>query len=264
MNAALLKRKPILAMAQPAALPGSCRYAGDSIREISDRLLAEVELLARGGVDGVILQNFNDGPVKQAAAPEVSAFLTRLACDIRRSVPELALGILVCWDGVMSVNVAAASEADFVRVEHGYCGAEMTASGVIEGQCAEVQAMKKKIGSDIPVYADVYEPHSVPLCLQPVEAAAADVVWGGLADGLFLCGKSAQESVELAGRVKSRFPNVPLICGGGSNAENVGALLAAFDGVCVGQWIKNGSLHNAVDPKRLAQYMNAVRAARGE
>ena len=262
MQKGFLQNHPILAMAQPAALPGSVRYGGALISEISERLLAEVDVLQRGGVDGVILQNFNDGPVKQGAAQEICAYLTRLACDLKRGFPSLVLGVLVCWDGPMSLAVAEAAQADFVRVEHVYCGAELTAAGVIEGQCVEVQQLRRKLGSGMPVYADVYEPHSVPLCPQPVETAACDAVWGGLADGLFLCGRDADESVALAGRVRARLPEVPLLCGGGSNADNVGRLLAAFDGVCVGQWIKNGSLRNPVDPARLGQYMDAVRRAR--
>lgn len=252
----------ILAMAQPAALPGSIRSGGEPISLISERLLEEVAVLAGGGVGGVILQNFNDGPVRQTAAPEVAATMTRLACDLRAAFPSLALGVLVCWDGPMSLAVAEAAQADFVRVEHVYCGAELTAAGIIQGQCVEVQQLKRKLLSAMPIYADVYEPHSIPLCPQPVETAACDVVWGGMADGLFLCGSNAGESVELARRVRGRLPGVPLLCGGGSNAENVAQLLRAFDGVCVGQWIKNGSLHNPVDPVRLTQYMDAVYRAR--
>ena len=257
------KQLPVLAMAQPAALPGSCRYDGSGIDSISRRMLEEVRLLADGGVDGVILQNFHDGPVKQNAAPEAISYMTRLACDIRREFPDLLLGTLVCWDGPASVLVAEAAQADFVRVEHVYCGAELMAAGVIEGQCMEVQQIKRKLNSAIPIYADVYEPHSIPLVPQPVEAMAYDCVYGGHADGLFLCGKTWEESVSYAKRLKKTMPLVPLICGGGSNASNVKDLLSVYDGVCVGAWIKNGSLTNPVDPARLKEYMDAVREARG-
>lgn len=256
------KYLPVFAMAQPAALPGSCRYDGSGIESISHRLLEEVRLLADGGVDGVILQNFHDGPVKQNAAPEAVSYLTRLACDIRREFPNLLLGILVCWDGPASVLVAEAAQADFVRVEHVYCGAELMAAGIIEGQCMEVQQIKRKLESNIPIYADVYEPHSVPLVPQPVESMAYDCVYGGHADGLFLCGKTWEESVSYAQRLKQIMPQVPLICGGGSNAFNVKDLLSVYDGVCVGAWIKDGNLGNPVNPDRLKQYMDAVREMR--
>lgn len=254
--------KPIFAMAQPAALPGSCRWTGEDIRQISDRLLEEVRLLLDGGIDGVILQNFHDGPVKSTAAPEAIGYLSRLACDIKRAYPHAPLGILVCWDGPASVIVADAAQADFVRVEHVYCGAELTAAGIIEGQCVEVQQIKRKLRSPIPVLADVYEPHSMPLLPQPIESAALDCVYGGHADGLFLCGKTPAESIEYASRIHRVLPDVPVLCGGGSTADNVGSLLEVFDGICVGAWIKKGSLSNPVDPERLRQYMDAVYEAR--
>lgn len=253
---------PVFAMAQPAPLPGSCRYGGEGIDGISHALLEEIRLLDGGGVDGIILQNFHDGPVKQTAAPEAVSYLTRLACDIRREFPKLLLGILVCWDGPASLLVAEAAQADFVRVEHVYCGAEMTAAGIIEGQCVEVQQLKRKLCSRIPVYADACEPHSTPLLPRPVEAAAYECVYGGLADGLFLCGKTPEESISCARAVRGIMPGIPLICGGGSTAANVESLLSVYDGVCVGAWIKNGSLSNPVDPERLKRYMDAVERAR--
>lgn len=256
------QNKPILAMAQPVALPGSCRYQGENIKQISELLLEEVGTLIAGGVDGVILQNFHDGPIKDSSSPEAIGYLTRLACDIKRTYPDALLGVLVCWDGPASLVVADAAQADFIRVEHVYCGAELTAAGIIEGQCVEVQRIKRKIGSSVPVFADVFEPHSTPLVPRSVEDAAADCVFGGFADGLFLCGRKLSESIEYATRIRQRVPSVPIICGGGSTAENIGQLLNVFDGVCVGAWIKNGSLSNPVDPNRLNQYMEAVYKAR--
>lgn len=254
--------RPIYAMAQPIALPGSCCYRGESIDYISDRLLQELSLLEQAGIDGVILQNFSDNPIKQQSSPEVIGFLTRIACDIKKEYPNLVLGILVCWDGLASLMVAEAAGADFIRVEHVYCGAEMTHAGIIEGQCAEIQALKYKLRSSMPIYADVFEPHAVPIFPHTIEDAAYDTIVSGLADGLYLCGKTAEESINYVQRVRAVLPSTRIICGGGSNADNVGRLLKEFDGVCIGTWIKNGNLRNPVDLERLARYMDAVNAAR--
>ena len=55
---------------------------------------------------------------------------------------------------------------------------------------------------------------------------------------------------------------VPLILGGGTTGDNVYELLQHYDGVCVGAWIKNGSLQNPVDPERANRYMAEVERAR--
>ena len=88
--------------------------------------------------------------------------------------------------------MAEAAGADFVRVEHAYVGAEVTSAGILQGQCAKITRLKRKLGSKMPVYADVYEPHAVQICPKPVEDAAFDAVCQCFADGLFLCGKNAQ------------------------------------------------------------------------
>lgn len=253
-----LNNKPIIAMAQPSSLPGAPRNFGEKIEEISEKMLMEISILAKGQIDGVILQNFHDGPVKQNAELETAAYMSRLACDIKREFPKLALGILVCWDGPMSVVVADASNADFVRVEHVYCGAEMTTAGIIEGQCVETQRIKSKIRSSVPVFADIYEPHSTPIMQKPLASAAYDAVYGGFADGLFACGKTLEQSIEYGHIIRKTVPSVPLICGGGSNADNVAELLKVYDGVCVGAWIKDGKLSNPVNPSKLQQYMDQV------
>ena len=72
----------------------------------------------------------------------------------------------------IALAVADAAGADFVRVEHLYTGAEVTSAGLLQGQCCEITALKRKLGTDIPVYADVWERHGIPLCPQPLDEAA--------------------------------------------------------------------------------------------
>ena len=109
----------------------------------------------------------------------------------------------------IALAVADAAGADFVRVEHLYTGAEVTSAGLLQGQCCEITALKRKLGTDIPVYADVWERHGIPLCPQPLDEAAWQCVHEAFADGLFLCGKNAQESLSMARQVRQRVPAVP-------------------------------------------------------
>ena len=85
----------------------------------------------------------------------------------------------------------------------------------------------------IPPYADVWERHGIPLCPQPLDEAAWQCVHEAFADGLFLCGKNAQESLSMAQQVRQRVPGVPLFLGGGATGDNVRELLQEYDAVCV-------------------------------
>lgn len=161
----------------------------------------------------------------------------------------------------IALAVADAAGADFVRVEHLYTGVEVTSAGLLQGQCCEITALKRKLGTDIPVYADVWERHGIPLCPQPLDEAAWQCVHEAFADGLFLCGKNAQESLSMARQVRQRVPGVPLFLGGGATGDNVRVLLQEYDAVCVATWIKNGDMRNPVDPDRTRYFMEQAALA---
>lgn len=161
----------------------------------------------------------------------------------------------------IALAVADAAGADFVRVEHLYTGAEVTSAGLLQGQCCEITALKRKLGTDIPVYADVWERHGIQLCPQPLDEAAWQCVHEAFADGLFLCGKNAQESLSMARQVRQRVPGILLFLGGGATGDNVRELLQEYDAVCVATWIKNGDMRNPVDPDRTRYFMEQAALA---
>lgn len=254
-------KKMVYGMVGLHPLPGSFLHKGESMESIIEHAAREADELNRHGFDGFILQNMADGPVKQNADLTSTACMSAAAAVLRREFPKMKMGILLNWDGAGSLAAAAASGADFVRVEHVYTRAEMTAAGLIEGQCVKVCEMKKKIGYEIPVYADVYEPHSVAVYPASLETAAFDTVFYGHADGIFLSGKNADESLEYADRVRKVIGNTPMILGGGSTGDNVFELMKKFDGVCVGAWIKGGDFNGDIRPELAKRYMEQVRMA---
>src|SRR5699024_4044856 len=118
------------------------------------------------------------------------AYMTRIGNEIKKKFPELIMGILVNWDGVASLSIAEAINADFIRVEHLYTGVNVTSAGLLEAQCVEILELKKKIGSRVPIFADIYEVHGVPLGRKSYGDAAWEIVNEAFADGLFTSGKS--------------------------------------------------------------------------
>ena len=257
------KKYPVaLCMIQPEPLPGSYRNTGMGIREITDRVLREAEMVAENGFDGYILQNMNDMPVKQIAPPEAIAYLSVIGQELRRGFPELIMGVLVNWDGVAALSVADAVGADFMRVEHLFTGVEVTSAGLLEGQCCEIAQLRKKLGTKVPVFADVYEVHGVPLGAKPMEDAAWESVNEAFADGLFLSGKSVAESIEMIRRARTRVKDTPIFLGGGATGDNICELMQHFDGVSVATWSTNGDMKNPIDPERAKHFMDEIRRAR--
>lgn len=259
MNKMIKTKKTVLSMIQPNPLPGSYRHRGESIDDIVKQALLETEMVAENGFDGVIVQNMNDMPIKQTAAPEAIAYMSRIAYEIRKKFPELILGILMNWDGVAALSVADAVGADFVRIEHLFTGAEVTSAGILEAQCVEIARLRKRICSKIPVYADVYEVHGIPLVKKPVADAAWECVYEAFADGLFLAGKTPEESIAMITEVRKKLPDTPILLGGGATGDNVAELMKYYDGVSVATWVKDGDMKNPINPEKARIFLQEAK-----
>ena len=251
-----------LVMIQPPAMPGSYLNNGEDFNSITEYVMNEATMIVEMGFDGFILQNMHDGPIAQQARPETIAFMTALAKKIKTTFPDKTLGILVNWDGVASLAVAEGSGADFVRVEHLYTGVSIDLTGFMQGQCSEILTFKKRIQSKIPVYADVQEVNANYLCPDPKPRAAKAIVKSAFADGIFMSGKNAEESLQLAKETREILPDVPMYLGGGATGDNVCELLKYYDGVSVATWIKNGDMRNPIDPKRAEYFLSECRKAK--
>ena len=173
-----------------------------------------------------------------------------ISYEIKKRFPELVMGILVNWDGVAGLSVADAVGADFVRVEHLFTGANVTSAGILQAQCVEIADLKKRTRSKVPIYADVYEVHGIPLGRKPVGDAAWECVHEAFADGLFMSGKTTEEIIFMIKEARKKVPNTPIFLGGGAKGDNIHELMQYYDGVSVATWIKNGDMKNPIDPER--------------
>lgn len=251
-----------LAMIQPEPLPGTYRHQGMPFQDIIELAAQEVSMLKENEFDGYIIQNRNDAPIKQHVEADTIAYLSVLAKELKSRFPEMIQGILINWDGVASLAVADAVGADFIRVEHTYTGVEVGYAGMIQAQCVDICALKKRLGSSVPVYADVQEIHYEQIGGKSLVDGAWDSVMNAFADGLYLGGKSSDESIEIIKNVRKRLPDIPIFLSSGATKDNIAEILRYYDGVSVGTWVKNGNMKNPIDPVKAKQFMDEVKKAR--
>ena len=256
-----MSEKKVYGMVNPLPLPGSFGYTGCSIDVIIESAMKEAGALAEAGFDGFILQDFNDGPVRQKAETATIAAMSVVARELKRAFPTKSLGILLLWDGVGSLDVAVASGADFIRIEHGYTRAEMTCCGILEACCEAVCKERKLLNSDIPVYADIFEPHSMHILPCSFEESLSETLTYARADGAFITGVNADESLRLGQRARELFPDTYLCLGGGATGDNAYEMAKIFDSIVVGSWIKCGNLTGPIDKERAALFIKEVRRA---
>ncbi len=256
------KGQIVIGMLHLPALPGSPQSLL-SLPEIRDHVLHDAERLAKGGVDGLMMENFGDIPFYPNRVPaSVVAHMTALACDVHAQI-DLPLGINVLRnDGRSALAVAHASDATFIRVNV-LCGARVADQGLIQGIAHELLRERSMLGANaIKIFADVDVKHSAPLAERSLDAEVDDLIKRGLADAIVVSGAGTGKATDpgKARRVKSAAPDSAVFIGSGITAETIGEFAAAADGFIVGTALKGGGVAtNPVDLDRVKNLMSQIR-----
>jgi membrane complex biogenesis BtpA family protein len=261
----------VIGMVHLPALPGAPGYGG-SHETVRERALRDAETLAAGGVDAVLVENFGDAPFYPDEVPRhVVASLTDVVGRVRRAV-EVPVGVNVLRnDARAAVAVAAATGADFVRVNV-HVGARVTDQGVVEGRAHGTLRLRERLDADVAVLADVGVKHSVPLGATGGSAhdglvdEATEAVDRGLADGLVVSGSGTGQPTDRSALERvapvAREADVPLLVGSGVTPETIADLLSVADGAVVGTALKRGGETTApVDSERVAALVEAAGSA---
>jgi uncharacterized protein len=255
--------KPIIGMVQPPALPGSGGWTGLPFTEILEFALADAQALIEGGADSILVQNMWDGPVKEETTPQAISHMTVIVDRIRR-MTHMPLGVtLATNDAAANVAIAAAAGADFVRLKV-FVGTMIKGSGLISGCAAEAIATRKVLGCEhIRILADVHDRSGIPLGNPSLVDDVDGAVWSR-ADSLIITGRSTDESIQMLQEARKTSGVLPIVLGGGTNADNLTKFLPLVDGIIVGATLKrNGHDPEPVDRERVRAYMAAVNKLRG-
>jgi membrane complex biogenesis BtpA family protein len=243
-------------------LPGSARGGRASdLASVIDRARCDAALYAEGGANALIVENFGDVPfARNRVDAHVVAAMTLAAAAIREET-GLPVGVNVLRNDVLSaVAIAAMTGARFVRANV-YVGAAVTDQGVIEGRADAVQALIRRLGAEIEVWADVDVKHAAPLAARPVADLAEDAVERGLAGAVIVTGRATGQpaATDDLRAVRTVVPETPLYVGSGVTADTVGSLLRIADGVIVGTAAKvDGVVTNPVDVERVRAIARAA------
>ena len=258
--------KPIIGMVHLLPLPGAPGYTGYGMGLIIERALQDAEALVEGRVDALMVENMWDLPYYVGAdvPPEE---MTAQAVAARAVVEAVAVpvGVNVIHNGgVVTLSIAVASGADFIRV----ClltGARVWDTGEFDHGCgADLIRKRKELHAEhIKLLADVDKKHSVGF---PGLDLATHIEWTEfyLADALIVSGRMTGDAPELEKvRRAKELAQRPILMGSGTTAENIADFLQYADGAIVGSSLKmDGVAENPVDVERVKRYMEAVRTVR--
>jgi membrane complex biogenesis BtpA family protein len=255
--------KVVIGMLHLPALPGSPLYGG-SIAPIREAMLRDAQLLAEGGVHGLMIENFGDTPFFPGRVPvHVVSHIAALAAEVRRAVPQLPLGINVLRnDGLSALAAAHAVGASYIRVNV-LCGARVADQGLLQGIAHELLRLRSELKAEsIKIFADVDVKHSAPLAARSIVDEVDDTLYRGMADALIVSGAGTGKPTdpEKVHVVKAAAKETPVFLGSGVTPTSLPALMPHADGFIVGTFFKkDGVSTNPVDPQRVKQLLAALR-----
>ena len=251
--------KPIIGMVQLGPLAGGSRHRGEAIGPVLEWALQDAALLARHGVDAVMVQNLGDLPVGlQVCTPQV-AWMTRVVAEVARAagVP-VGLNFLEN-DAEAMFAVASAAPVDFVRLKI-FVGAMVTPAGIEGGQAFAAQRARNTWGArDTAIFADVHDRTGTPLASAGLAEDIHHAVALGGADSVVLTGRSVEETRRFIQIGRTAAHGAPILIGGGVDAGNVLPMSEAADGVIVSSALKpSGTAFDRLDPERVRIFMEAA------
>jgi membrane complex biogenesis BtpA family protein len=238
-------------------LPGAVNYAGVPVSAIAERAAEDAAALVAAGFTHVMVQDASDMPqAVRVDAPTVAA-LAVVGAAVTRAV-DAPVGVVVGHnDGPSAVAIAHAVGATFVRVKV-LTGVSVGPTGWIEGCAHDVATMRRRLGADLEVWADVHEATSLALAGSPAWAAkeAHDF---GLADVLVVTRDSGvTDALDDIERLRA-VVDAPFVVGGRVTLDTIDATIAGSDGVILGSAIKRSGAPDArIDPETAARFGRAL------
>lgn len=252
--------KPIIAMVH---LQGSDQHPQKIVRAA----LADVEKLQRGGVDGLLFENWG---LYVRRGHAVQGIFSTVMFAARRET-NLPFGVNVLPFGFQTAfTVASYAGARFVQVD---TFVDVLSTGKSSDYSMSpvpeyiLQARVESGCSDVALITNIQSKHYTTLPLhKPLSESASQAARKG-SDALVVTGTITGEEplVSDIREAKAFGGGLPVLVGSGLDYENARTLLNEADGAIVGTSIKrHGITENPVDEQRVAALMRVVRELRQE
>lgn len=264
------KKKPIIPTLHLLSLPGAPFYKGQSMDELLEYTMKEVEILIECDVDGFVVENHGDVPfVKPEKFPyETVAAMTYIGSEVSKVAKKhgMTVGVnCLANAAIPALAIAKSIDASFVRINQ-FVNAYVANEGFIEGLAGDILRYRSHIkGDSIAIFADVHVKHGS-------HAIVADrSVSEQAKDALFFCGDvlvctgnrtgDAPTDEEIK-NIKFK-PEIPVVVGSGITPDNVERIMRIADGGIVASYFKkDGVWTNTIDRDRTMRFMDKVRDIR--
>jgi len=195
--------KPIIAMCHLQALPGDPGYKRDKgIGWVMEMARNELIALQQGGVDGVMFSNEFSLPYLTEVEPVTYTTMARIIGELRHDI-KIPFGVNVLWDPKASIDLAVATDAQFVReIFTGVYGSDF---GLWNTNCGEVVRHRNRIaGESVKLMFNIVPEAAAYLGQRDVADIARSTVFNTKPDALCVSGLTAGSETDSSTLKKSK------------------------------------------------------------
>ena len=254
--------KPIIAMCHFQALPGDPYYDEDKgMKKVVEFARNDLLALQEGGVDAVMFSNEFSLPYLTEVRPETTVAMAEVIGELKREI-VVPFGVNVLWDPYASIDLAAATEAQFIReILTGVYASDFGLWNTNVGRT--IRHRREVCVSDLKIFYNIVPEAANYLGNRDICEIAKSTVFNNRPDALCVSGLTAgtQTDMQLLEKVKKTVSETPVFANTGCKIETIEQQLAVADGAIVGTTFKiEGRFENPVDVKRVKSFMNTVKA----
>jgi len=228
------------------------------LEHIVDHALKDLDILARCGFDGALIENEHDRPHRiRATAETVSSMVAVTEAAVRHGT-GLAIGCeILLNDPEASLRVAHAAGASFIRTDYFVDRMRRPGYGEFEIDPDGLLRYRHEMGADeILVLADIQVKYATMIEPRPIGASAALARDKG-ADAVLVTG-NASGHAPLPEDLRDAARGLPVLIGSGLNEDNARAVLGACDGAIVGTALMQDGRVSEPAARRLARQLGRL------
>ncbi|MDC0702276.1 MULTISPECIES: BtpA/SgcQ family protein [Priestia] len=256
--------KAIIAMCHLLPLPGDPYFNNEKGMDyVVEMARKDLHALQEGGVDAIMFSNEFSMPYLTDVKTETVAAMARIIGELMSEI-KVPFGVNVLWDAKKSLDLAAATGANFVREI--FTGVYASDFGTWNTNVGETIRHQHRIGAqNVKLLYNVVPESAAYLAEREIESIVASTVFNNRPDALCVSGLTAgaKTDVQLLIRVKEAVPNTILLVNTGVNFTNFKEQLSIADGAVVGTTFKyDGKFENHVDVDRVKKFMDKVKVFR--
>jgi membrane complex biogenesis BtpA family protein len=195
--------------------------------------------------------------------PETTAAMGRVIGELKRDI-KIPFGVNVLWDPYASIDLAAATDALFIReIMSGVYASDF---GLWNTDTGSIVRHKMTLGmKNLKMLFNIVPEAAKYLADRDISEIAKTTVFNNNPDAICVSGitAGAATDTDLLEKVKNTIPDTAVFANTGCKAETIEKILRIADGAVVGTTFKaDGDFNKHVDKERVTRFMDVVHKVR--